>query len=74
MGTNTDSIEDGERVEESYAETAQRWMNPRTTTVVLDEREDGTWFATQRGVDVVGQGETAAKAAAEYCRLVDGQN
>lgn len=50
-------------------ETARRWRSPRMTTVILD-REEGEWYAT-RGVDVVGHGETAADAAAEYCRLGD---
>jgi hypothetical protein len=41
------------------------------TTVILDKEDEGEWYATQRGVDQVGHGETAAEAAAEYCRLVD---
>jgi len=72
MGTNTESADGTDRVDESYRETARRWRNARMTTVLLDKRGDGEWFATQRGVDLVGEGETAAEAAAEYCRLVDG--
>jgi hypothetical protein len=73
MGTNTDSPNEPTHVEESYKETARRWRNARMTTVLLDKRDDGEWFATQRGVDLVGNGETAAEAAAQYCQLVDGK-
>lgn len=41
------------------------------TTIVLQERGDGTWLATQSGVPVEGTGETAAAAATEYCRRVE---
>lgn len=71
MGTNTESVDDADQREESYEETARRWRNARMTTVILDKEEDGDWYATQRGVDLVGHGETAAEAAARYCRLVD---
>lgn len=40
------------------------------TTISLEERDDGDWLATQAGVPVEGHGETAADAAAEYCRLI----
>jgi hypothetical protein len=40
------------------------------TTVVLEER-DGEWLATQGGIPVEGRGETAAAAAAVYCRKID---
>jgi len=40
------------------------------TTVVLEERE-GEWLATQGGIPVEGRGETAAAAAAAYCRKID---
>lgn len=40
------------------------------STVVLEETDDGRWRATQPGVAVTGYGDTAAEAAAEYCRLV----
>lgn len=42
------------------------------TTIVLEERDDGTWRATQRGVPVEGRAGTAAAAAAAYCRKVEG--
>ncbi len=71
MGTNTTSIESADREDESYKQTARRWRNARMTTVILDKEDDGEWYATQRGVDIVGHGETAAEAAATYCRLVD---
>ena len=38
------------------------------TTIVLEEREGG--LATQGGVAVECHGETAADAAAEYCRKI----
>jgi hypothetical protein len=40
------------------------------TTIVLDELDDGRWLATQGGVSVQGHGETAADAAADYCRKI----
>jgi len=42
------------------------------TTIVLEEQDDGNWLATQVGVVVKGHGETAADAAAEYCRKISG--
>lgn len=50
------------------ADDAGRWRSRGLTTIVFAERDDGTWRATQRGVDVVGYGATAADAAAAYCR------
>jgi|GEM_PF-1444973 len=41
------------------------------TTIVLEECSDGSWRATQRGVPVEGRAETAAAAAATYCRNVE---
>jgi hypothetical protein len=41
------------------------------TTVLIDKCDDGEWVATQRYVDLVGLGETAAEAATQYCSLVD---
>lgn len=40
------------------------------TTVVLEERGD-EWLATQGGIPVEGRGETAAAAAAAYCRKIE---
>ncbi|MFB6137383.1 MAG: hypothetical protein ABEJ42_03445 [Halobacteriaceae archaeon] len=42
----------------------------RGRTVIELERAGDGWTATQRGVDLVGRGPTAARAAAAYCRLV----
>jgi len=74
MGTNTDTGTGADRMDESdpgaSEETARRWRNARMTTLLLDKREEGAWLATQRGAEIVGHGETAAEAAAEYCRLV----
>lgn len=41
------------------------------TTVVLEERAPDEWLATQGGIPVEGRGETAAEAAARYCRKID---
>lgn len=38
---------------------------------MLLSRDGEGWRATQRGVDVVGSDETAARAIAAYCRLVE---
>ena len=51
---------------ERTATGARRHM----TTVVLESR-DGEWLATQGGIPVEGWGETAAEAAAAYCRKID---
>lgn len=59
---------------ETAARTVERWRTRGWTTIVLDEREDGEWRATQHGIDVEGRGETAALAAADYCRRVEGAN
>lgn len=53
------------------AERVERWRTRGWTTIVLEERGE-EWRATQRGVDLEGRGETAASAAAAYCRRVDG--
>lgn len=37
-------------------------MDMGTTMVELAVRPDGTWEATQQGLDVVGTGESAARA------------
>lgn len=41
-----------------------------TPTTILLSRTAAGWRATQRGVDVVGEGPTAPLAAADYCRLL----
>lgn len=50
-------------------ESSDAWYRRQWTTIVL-EADDGGWRATQTGVDVEGRGETAADAAADYCRRV----
>ena len=40
------------------------------TVIILEEQDDGDWLATQGGVPVEGYGDTAAAAAAEYCRKI----
>jgi len=42
----------------------------RATTIRLERAEDGAWRATQPDVELVGRGQTAARAAAHYCELV----
>ncbi|PSP53277.1 hypothetical protein BRC67_02155 [Halobacteriales archaeon QH_3_68_24] len=44
------------------------------TTIVLEECDDGTWRATQRGVPIEGRGGTAAGAAAAHYRKVEGDD
>ncbi len=48
-------------------------MEARYTTIELEQDGDA-WRATQQGVDLVGRGETAASAAANYCQLVADTN
>lgn len=43
------------------------------TTIELYTTESARWLATQRGVDVVGRGATAARVVGEYCRKLDRQ-
>ncbi|WP_436931283.1 hypothetical protein [Halosimplex halobium] len=47
------------------------WHRRRWTTIVLEECGGG-WRATQTGVAAEGHGETAADAAAAYCRRIAG--
>jgi hypothetical protein len=53
------------------ATTVERRQARGRTTIALEATRDGGWRATQDGVDVVGRGETAALAAADYCRRVE---
>lgn len=61
MGTST----------ETTAATVERWRSRGRTTISIESNDDGEWRASQRGVDVVGRGETAALAAAAYCLRVE---
>ncbi|QLH83465.1 hypothetical protein [Halosimplex pelagicum] len=45
------------------------WHRRRWTTIVLEECGGG-WRATQTGVAAEGHGDTAADAAAAYCRRI----
>lgn len=71
MGTETDRTGTA-RTGTDYERQVASWKHERTTTIVLEELADGSWHATQRDVGVHGYGDTAAAAAAEYCRRVDG--
>jgi hypothetical protein len=44
-----------------------------TTIVELSKRPDGTWEATQTGLDVVGTGRSAARATADMARQIADQ-
>jgi hypothetical protein len=44
-----------------------------TTIVELSKRPDGTWEATQHGLDVVGTGASAARATADMAQQVADQ-
>jgi hypothetical protein len=48
---------------------AAPWHRRRWTTIVLEEYGGG-WRATQTGVAAEGHGDTAADAAAAYCRRI----
>jgi hypothetical protein len=45
------------------------WYRRHWTTIVLEECAGG-WRATQTGVAAEGHGDTAADAAAAYCRRI----
>lgn len=64
MGTSTETVD----------RTVRQWQRRGWTTIVLEEHEDGRWRATQEGVACEGVGETAALAAAAYCRRVEGRD
>lgn len=42
----------------------------RTTIVTLAKRSDGTWEATQGGLDIVGIGDSAARATEDMARTI----
>jgi hypothetical protein len=44
--------------------------NYGTTVVELSKRADGTWEATQTGLDVVGTGESAPRATEDLARTI----
>jgi len=44
-----------------------------TTIVQLAKRPDGTWEATQHGLDIVGTGPSAARATADMARQIADQ-
>ena len=44
--------------------------NTGQTMLELTQLDDGGWRATQTGVEIEGDGETAALAAMDYCRKV----
>lgn len=56
---------------ETAAATVERWRTRGWTTIVLESNEHDEWRASQHGVDVTGRGETAALAAADYCRRLE---
>ena len=58
---------DDETVRDRSGHHRRHW-----TTIVLEERTGGGWRATQTGISVEGVGETAADAAAAYCRKISG--
>lgn len=49
----------------------QRYRHRGRTTIELSESDAGRWRATQHGVEVCGYGDSAAAAAAAFCRRVD---
>lgn len=59
----------GTSIETAGAAT-ERWRTRGRTTLVLASNGD-EWRASQHGVAVTGHGETAASAAADYCRRLE---
>ncbi len=59
---------------ESPAATVDRWRTRGRTTIVLETNDDGEWRASQEGVSVEGRGDSAASAAANYCRRLEGRD
>ena len=50
-------------------------VSETTSAIALTYYDDGTWAATQRGLDVIGHGASAALATADFAhRLVDHQH
>lgn len=45
-----------------------------TTMVELAQRPDGTWEATQAGLDIVGIGDSAARATEDMARQIAESN
>lgn len=54
--------------------TGDHEARTRLTVLELEELPSGEWRATQAGAEHEGRGETAAAAAAAYCRLVAGES
>jgi hypothetical protein len=48
-------------------------IDQRSTIVQLAKRLDGTWEATQHGLDIVGTGVSAARATADMARQIADQ-
>ncbi|WP_115863482.1 hypothetical protein [Halorussus litoreus] len=51
-------------------QAVQRTMAYGTTLVELAKRQDGTWEATQTGLDIVGTGNSAARATEDMARQI----
>ena len=65
MGAIRDDPQEDPTRSDDWTTNRRHW-----TTVVLEEQADGRWLATQTGVAVEGYGDTAAEAAARYCRQI----
>ena len=52
------------------SETSGETTDTRTTMVELSKRPDGTWEATQTGLDIVGTGESAPRATEDMARTI----
>lgn len=50
--------------------SAEQPTDMGTTIVSLSKRSDGTWEATQTGLDVVGTGDSAARATEDMARTI----
>ena len=50
--------------------TSGQPTDTRTTMVELTKRPDGTWEATQTGLEIVGTGDSAARATEDMARQI----
>ena len=52
------------------SEMSGQTTDTRTTMVELAKRPDGTWEATQTGLEIVGIGDSAARATEDMARQI----
>lgn len=57
-----------------HPETTEQPTDVQTTMIQLSERPDGTWEATQQGLEIVGTGDSAARATEDMARQIAEMN